>query len=185
MKRKTLKTNKTMLRICGAVRSLPERVKRAIPNSCFIHGLRQTKFASALRLQAFSYEWYNGHMLSRALAIITLAAFVILSALLQSTTPATIHPVGILSVFVLFYLLALGVLTFFMFGFSKLLGRFAKPMRTERSMSFRQAYYYASVIALAPVLLVGMHSVGRGTILDIILVLAFEVIACFYIAKRQ
>jgi hypothetical protein len=124
-------------------------------------------------------------MLSKVLAIVTLSAFVLLSALLQSTTPATIHPLGILSVFVLFYLLVLGVLTFFMSALSKLLARFEGRAHAVRAMTFQQAYYYASVVALAPVLLVGMHSIGRGTIWDIILVIAFEAIACFYIAKRQ
>ena len=124
-------------------------------------------------------------MFPKALAIITLVAFVLLSALLQSTTPSTIHPVGILSVFILFYISALGVLTFFMFGLSKLLVRFVYRNRPVQAMPLQQAYYYASVVALAPVLLVGMHSIGRGTVWDIILVIAFEVIACFYIAKRR
>lgn len=125
-------------------------------------------------------------MLSRILAIITLVAFVILSALLQSTSPSTIHPIGILIVFILFYLLALGVLTFFMFGLSV---GIAKLRRTSQpvgnTMSFRDAYYYASVVALAPVLLVAMRSIGRGDIVDVTLVVAFEVVACFYVAKRH
>lgn len=49
----------------------------------------------------------------------------------------------------------------------------------------QQAYYYATVIALAPVLLVAMRSIGRGTVWDIVLVMVFEVMACFYIAKRK
>lgn len=125
-------------------------------------------------------------MLSRILAIITLVAFVLLSALLQSTSPSTIHPVGILLVFILFYLLALGVLTFFMFGLSKLLHKLRRRTQLAgRGMSFREAYYYASVVALAPVLLVAMRSIGRGDVLDVILVIIFEAVACFYVAKRH
>ena len=123
-------------------------------------------------------------MLTKSIAIITLVAFVLLSALLQSTTPSTIHPVGILCVFILFYLLAMGLLTFFMFWLSRLLARLSSKSHTLQSMSIKQAYYYGSVIALAPVLLVGMRSIGRGDGWDIILVIIFEVIACFYIAKR-
>lgn len=125
-------------------------------------------------------------MLPKTLAITTLIALVTLSALLQSTSPSTIHPLGILFVFVLFYIAALGVLTFFMFWLSRLLAK-AGP-RTHlaaRPMTARQAYYYGSVIALAPVLLVGMRSIGRGTAWDFVLVVLFEIIACFYIAKRQ
>ena len=123
-------------------------------------------------------------MLTKSIAIITLVAFVLLSALLQSTTPSTIHPVGILFVFILFYLLAMGLLTFFMFWLSRLLARLSSKSHTLQPMSIKQAYYYGSVIALAPVLLVGMRSIGRGDGWDVILVIIFEVIACFYIAKR-
>ena len=125
-------------------------------------------------------------MLSRILAIITLVAFVLLSALLQSTSPSTIHPIGILFVFILFYLLALGALTFFMFGLSKALGKVrSKAHVAPKVLTFRESYYYASVIALAPVLLVAMRSIGRGDFVDIALVVAFEIIACFYVAKRH
>lgn len=125
-------------------------------------------------------------MLSRILAIITLVAFVLLSALLQSTSPSTVHPIGILFVFILFYLLALGVLTFFMFGLSKLLNKLRrKAQPAGKAMTFREAYYFASVIALAPVLLVAMRSIGRGGVIDVVLVIAFEIVACFYVAKRR
>lgn len=125
-------------------------------------------------------------MLSRILAITTLLAFVILSAILQTTSPSTIHPAGILFVFILFYLLALGVLTFFIFALSKLVNQVsAKSPRPGKSMLLREAYYYASVIALAPVLLIAMRSIGRGNAVDIMLVIVFELIACFYVAKRR
>lgn len=127
-------------------------------------------------------------MFSRLLAIITLVAFVLLSALLQSTTPSTIHPVGILCVFVLFYVWALGVLTFFVFAANKLALRFAgrrKAVQPFRRLTLQGSYYYASVLALAPVLFVGMNSIGRGSVWDIILIVVFEVVACFYITKRQ
>lgn len=123
-------------------------------------------------------------MFAKSIAVITLAAFVLLSALLQSTTPSTIHPVGILFVFILFYLLAMGLLTFFMFGTSRLLAKLLSKTHALQAMTMRQAYYYGSVIALAPVLLVGMRSIGRGSAWDVVLVIVFEVIACFYISKR-
>lgn len=125
------------------------------------------------------------YMLSRLLPVTTLAAFVLLSALLQSTSPSTIHPIGILAVFVLFYMLALGVLTFFMFGVSRALTRLPYTHNQKAQLSFKQAYYFATVIALAPVLIIGMRSIGRGGTQDILLVIVFELIACFYIAKRQ
>lgn len=121
-------------------------------------------------------------MLGKVLALITLGAFVLLSALLQSTSPSTIHPLGILIVFVLLYLLALGVLTFFMYGIARVIVRLR---RHEQTVTLQQVYYYASVLALAPVMVIGMRSIGHAGWYDIVLVVVFEVVACFYIAKRR
>lgn len=121
-------------------------------------------------------------MFGKVLACITLGAFALLSALLQSTSPSTIHPLGILAVFILMYLLALGVLTFFMYGCAHLLQRYRKKKQIIR---LQHVYYYASVLALAPVLLVGMRSIGHTGLSDVLLVVVFEIVACFYIAKRQ
>lgn len=123
-------------------------------------------------------------MLGKVLALSTLAAFVLLSALLQSTSPSTIHPVGILIVFILLYVLALGVLTFCLYGGAKLTeGLYSQQAKVEK-MTLQRAYYYASVLALAPVMLLGVRSIGRTGPYDVTLIMAFEFIACFYIAKR-
>jgi len=123
-------------------------------------------------------------MLGKVLALSSLGAFVILSALVQSTSPSTIHPVGILVVFVLIYVLALGVLTFFVYGVGGVIHRYQAKARTPKEFTLVQAYYFASVLALAPVMLVGARSVGRTGALDIVLITVFEVLACFYIARR-
>lgn len=120
-------------------------------------------------------------MLGKVLALITLGAFVILSALLQSTSPSTIHPLGILAVFILLYLLVLGALTFFMFAVARTINSFRKK---KQEIRIQQVYYYASVLALAPVMIIGMRSIGHAGVYDIALILLFEIVACFYIAKR-
>ena len=123
-------------------------------------------------------------MLGKVLALSTLLAFVFLSALLQSTSPSTIHPVGILFVFILLYMLALGVLTFCLFSISRIVINVGNN-KPEEAMTLQQAYYYASVLALAPVMLLGARSIGRTGAYDIVLILLFEGIACFYISKRR
>lgn len=123
-------------------------------------------------------------MLGKVLAISALSAFVLLSALIQSTSPSTIHPVGILGVFVLIYVLALGVLTFLLYGVGVLVHAYHAKKRTIKEFTLVRAYYFASVLALAPVMLIGARSVGRTGALDVVLIVAFEVLACFYIAKR-
>lgn len=122
-------------------------------------------------------------MFGKILALLTLCSAVLLSALLQSTSPSTIHPLGILVVFVLLYVLALGVLTFLIYAAFRAVAQLSGG-RFGRALSLRQCYYYASVLALAPVLLVGMRSIGHGNVYDGILIFLFEIIACFYIAKR-
>lgn len=123
-------------------------------------------------------------MLGKVLALSTLLAFVLLSALMQSTSPSAIHPVGILAVFVLIYMLALGVLTFFVYGMANLIGRLARRGVSAKTQ-LRHAYYYASVLALAPVMLIGMKSIGRANVYEVALVVVFEVVACFYISKQH
>lgn len=121
-------------------------------------------------------------MLEKVLAVSSLIAAVLLLALLQVTSPATIHPVGILFVFLLVYVLALGVLTFLILGLNWILVGF--KLR-RNAISLRRAYFYASVLALAPVMIVCMQSIGRIGFYELLLIMLFEIIACFYIAKRR
>ena len=121
-------------------------------------------------------------MLGKVLALSTLCAFVLLSALFQSTSPSSIHPLGILFVFLLIYVLVLGVLAFLLYGFILLL---AKIRKKADHLSFRRAYIFASVIALGPVMIVGMSSIGRMGIYEFLLIMAFEAVACFYVARQR
>lgn len=121
-------------------------------------------------------------MLGKVLALSTLCAFVLLSALLQSTTPSSIHPLGILFVFLLIYLLALGTLTFLLYG---VFVGIAKARKKNGTVTLRRAYIYASALALAPVMLVGMSSIGKTGIYEFLLIVVFEMVVCFYIAKQR
>ena len=123
-------------------------------------------------------------MLGKVLAISSLCAFVLLSALMQATTPSSIHPLGILAVFVLIYVLALGVLTFFVFWGGQFMRRIYKRPGSM-GLSFRRAYLYGSVLALAPVMVVGVASIGRLDFYQVLLVILFECAACFYVARRR
>lgn len=126
-------------------------------------------------------------MLGRLAAIGLAGAVVLLAILLQITAPATAGPVGVLIVFILIYVSVLGVLTFLLFGISKGLRTLSSPFTTKKplsTLSLQRSYYFSSVIALAPVLFMGMQSIGGIGVYDIFLVLLFVAIACVYIAKR-
>jgi len=125
-------------------------------------------------------------MLGRIIAISLVSAIVLLAVLLQTTTPAAIGPLGILIVFILLYVSVLGVLTFLLFGLSKIVARVSSPVVKQpiQPLTLGRAYYYSSVISLAPVMFIGMQSVGEVSFYDVLLVVIFVVIACVYIAKR-
>jgi len=122
------------------------------------------------------------------LAVIGLSVAVLLFVvLLQTTAPATAGPLGILVVFILMYVLVLGALTFLLFGGSRVVSKFSSPLLAKKPLhplTLRRSYYFSSVIALAPVMFLGMQSVGEVGIYDVILVVLFVVIACIYITKR-
>ena len=126
-------------------------------------------------------------MLGKVIAISTLVSAFILAILLMTTTPATSGPLGILIVFILMYMSALGALTFLLYAGSKAGARLSSSFtvrRPLRPMGLSRAYYFSSVIALVPVMLIGMQSVGEVGVYEVILLLVFVVVACIYLAKR-
>ena len=119
----------------------------------------------------------------------TVSSVVMLAILLTATTPSTAGPLGILGLFVFMYATALGVLTFLFHGagliFSRvLLARRQKILPQSREISFKKAYYYASVIALIPVMLIAMQSVGQIGMYQILLIGFFAIIAWLYVTNR-
>ena len=127
------------------------------------------------------------NMLGKVIAVSFVVATILLVVLLQMTAPTAIGPLGILIVFILMYLSILGAFTFLLFGASRILSRFASSFALKRplkSLTLSRSYYFSSVIALAPVMFIGMQSVGKVGVYDILLVIIFVVIACVYISKR-
>lgn len=111
----------------------------------------------------------------------------LLAILLQTTTPATIGPLGVLVVFVLLYVAALAIATFLIHHGSHWLAKASRAVTVKRPLTplgFTRSYYFASILALVPVMLIGMQSVGEIGLYDLLLVVAFAVIACFYVAKQ-
>ena len=126
-------------------------------------------------------------MLQRVIALITFASICLLGIMLVTTTPASAGPFGLLLIFISAYLTCLGLVSFFLYGASRLIvyttSGFALR-RPAQPMPFRRAYYYSTVLAAAPVMLIGLQSVGTIGIYEFALVIIFEVIGCVYITKR-
>ncbi|MDB5187477.1 MAG: hypothetical protein JWM07_949 [Candidatus Saccharibacteria bacterium] len=126
-------------------------------------------------------------MLGRVLTISFIMATMLLVIVLQTTTPATIGPLGILFVFVLMYVSVLCALTFLLFISSRMIAKVSSSITLRRPiqpLSLVKAYYFSSVVALAPVMFIGMQSVGEVGFYDLALIIIFVIISCVYITKR-
>jgi hypothetical protein len=127
-------------------------------------------------------------MLQRVIAIITFVSLCLLSLMLVTTTPASAGPFGLLLIFITAYLTCLGLVSFFLYGMSRVIVYASAGFTMRRPMQalpFRRSYYYSTVLAAAPVMLVGLQSVGAIGIYEFLLVVLFEVIGCVYITKRM
>ena len=124
---------------------------------------------------------------SKSLIIGGVIVSLLLGIILNQSSPDTAGPVGILLVFGLLYTLSLAVTTLVIYALNWLLRRVGKLLAFRKpveSLSLTKAYYYGSVLALLPVILIGMQSVGGVGIYDLFLVVIFGVIGCLYIAKK-
>ena len=125
--------------------------------------------------------------MGKVIAIGSVCAVIGLLVVFQITTPSEIGPLGILLVFVLMYVAALGGLTFLILGINKVVVKISSSYlmnKKSSTMSMSKAYYFASVIALAPVMIIGMQSVGQVGVYELLLVMLFLAIACIYVARR-
>lgn len=126
-------------------------------------------------------------MLQRIIATLSLASLCVLSAMLTFTTPASAGPFGLLVIFICAYLTFIGLISFFLYGMSKLIVALTANMAVRKpltALSFRRAYYFSTVLAAAPVMIIGLQSVRAINVYELLLVIAFEVVACLYVSRR-
>lgn len=126
-------------------------------------------------------------MFTKLLIIVGLASAGLLLILLNITTPATAGALGIMAIFLLGYSIATVILTFVLLLLQRVMYGIMneiKPMHAKSVFTVKKAYYYASVIALAPVIFVSMQSVGGVGIYEIMLVGLLVILGCLYISKR-
>lgn len=127
-------------------------------------------------------------MLQKLLAIVGIASCVGLIYLLNSTTPSTAGAFGVLMVFFLSYVSLVAVIAFFIFWTYRLIKRVfyseTNSLQSPQEFSFKQSYYYASVLALGPVLLVSLKSVGKAGTVEAFLVLFLMILGCIYVSRQ-
>lgn len=124
----------------------------------------------------------------RTAGTIMIVVLLLLGILIQQTSPAEAGPIGLLLFFGLLYVLFLFISTGVMYGMSRLLQKISERLGWRRSpepVTPLRAYYYGSILALVPVMLLGVQSIGGVGVYDVILITVFGVIGCFYVAKRM
>lgn len=127
-------------------------------------------------------------MLGKFLVIVAIIAALLLGIVLNTTTPASAGAIGVLGVFILTYMLVLCALTFLICGLSWLMAKIANSVAVRRPvvpLTLKRSYYYASVVALAPVIIVSLQSVGGVGVYELGLIILLVVIGCIYVTKRM
>lgn len=111
----------------------------------------------------------------------------VLALLINNTNPTQAGPGGILSVFVLIYLIAIGVsiiLIRFYYELITSISRYLPKLRNKKPFALNAAYYYSTILGLIPVFVVGFRSVGSMGLYEFVLIVIFEILGIFYIRKK-
>lgn len=91
-----------------------------------------------------------------------------------------------LGVYVLLYGTLVAVMTFAVHYGALLVGYMigADTSRPAHQPSFKKAYYYASVVALGPIVCISLKSVGKLDVLGIVLTLVLLIVGCIYVSRQ-
>lgn len=130
---------------------------------------------------------YSVSMKQRIMILVGGVSLVVVVGLLHLTTPSAVGPLGVLALFICVYMVCVVATYFFLVMITALMRRLAGvgALKTTLAVLPRlKLYYYASVLGLVPVILLGMQSVGGVRLVDMALVLLFEGLALFYVQKR-
>lgn len=126
-------------------------------------------------------------MFIRLLLLIGLVSTGLLLFIMTTYEPSSIGALGIFTVFFLGYVVILCLLTVLLLVLVRLLRRIrikAKILNKTQQLSVKAVYYYSSVLALAPVIVISLGSVGEVSFYEVSLILLFEILGCLYVAKR-
>ena len=129
----------------------------------------------------------DNYMFARILSIVGLASAGLLLILITSTTPEKAGAFGILAVFLLTYTIFATAFTFLIWLLAKVANKLGGELRVLRNpygITIKKSYYYASVLALGPVIVISLQSVGGISVYELGLVVLFLFLGCVYVAKR-
>ena len=129
----------------------------------------------------FSAVCYNLFMFGKFKAVVTVVSLVFLLAMMWTTTPSGVGPLGVLVFFTLCYIVSFGVMSTICRCFFVLKSKMDKRHLGGED---KKSFYYGAVLAFAPVLLLGMQAFGGVGWLELLFVILAMVLACFLVAKK-
>lgn len=103
--------------------------------------------------------------------------------IMNLTTPATIHPFGLLVFFVCVYAVVLGLMTSLLYLSQQVFRKISNKRQADTSLV--AAYEYATIVALGPVILLALQTVGELQLIDVVFTTIFVLLGCFYVSKRR
>jgi hypothetical protein len=125
-------------------------------------------------------------MFGRMMTLFVLLAAIVLGVLFQSTSPVETGPVGILAVFFCLYIVFMGIASLLVRVGSWLVVYIVPLHGHYRSVvSVERSYYFGSVLAFAPTILLAINSVGSLGVYEYLLVILLVGTGLFYIKKRE
>jgi hypothetical protein len=126
-------------------------------------------------------------MIITLITTVSIISFCLLLILLNVTTPLTAGPLGILAIFIFAYMSLVGCFAYLLRIVSLVVSRISAlfiPRKPIEGLSFKRSYYYSTVVASGPIMLVGLLSVGNIGIYEVLLIAIFIIIGCLYVSKR-
>jgi hypothetical protein len=100
---------------------------------------------------------------------------------LNVTSPLRNGPLSVLVTFVLIYLL----ITSTLFCVTLVILKVARFLGWHKTLPSKTVYYLVSVIALGPVFVLALNTLGQLEIKDVILVILLLIVGCFYVLRRS
>lgn len=125
-------------------------------------------------------------MIEKILLSVGTVASLSVIVILTLTNPSQAGPAGILGLFISVYVVVLVATTFGLAYVSRLVGKLPVASQAKRrsALSIKRAYYYSSILALGPVLILGMQSVNEVGLYEISLVGLLIGLGCVYVARK-
>jgi hypothetical protein len=125
-------------------------------------------------------------MLYRSIvAIISVLSLISVLLIMSFTSPNEISPFGILALFVLVYVFCVGLFTFGLYWSTRVYSYIYSRLGRRRvnPITFKNSYFFSTVVAVLPVMIIGLQSVGAVSWYSNILVLLFVGLGVLYVSK--